>query len=594
MYESRRTNVEPVATTDRPRLPTRRAVLAAGGAVALGGLAGCTSLDGLLDRASEEAVANRAASPAAFYVGDEVDGVTASRSGPVDVRFVPPTLRAESRQIEIEGWSTSTTTKAQDYNSSRSNKPRSIWVPDPLDDDDDGDGILDLVATLDAERALVVYASAALAAVDERASDGINDPFDGFTKISERAGRALDGCRTDRCRTVAENLATQADLVGDARDAVAAGEWDRASGSLRQARRIAQGDIEGILDDLDSDGDGILDAAAPLFDNLEIRGRAATIAEHFVVSLPDARVRGGGPALADELTPQRVVDYFLGEKDADRCGEGEDGVAVHRDLSCRDLLTARLDEAKAKQRHVAAFETAGGVVVTGATPAAEGAAPMLWIAPDNTVSPVDSLDSWAKEVTVGEVTVSSALVCPAVATPPDCPCPMPVLFHVRRIRHEDQLLYVGGWTIDDGALYENSATLLTADGPNFVVGVSRSDIEEGGVRFKQGNDTIVRKKPGRTTYANITLSAPYDADDEYLPADAPPVCRDGGAYCYDVQSVEAFARHATGGCPGEEGDAPAWSVATALDAPVLHLVGAADASNDVKFKAGAELSKAVN
>jgi hypothetical protein len=32
----------------------------------------------------------------------------------------------------------------------------------------------------------------------------------------------------------------------------------------------------------------------------------------------------------------------------------------------------------------------------------------------------------------------------------------------------------------------------------------------------------------------------------------------------------------------------------ALDAPVLHLVNASGASNEVKFKAGAELSKAVN
>jgi len=31
-----------------------------------------------------------------------------------------------------------------------------------------------------------------------------------------------------------------------------------------------------------------------------------------------------------------------------------------------------------------------------------------------------------------------------------------------------------------------------------------------------------------------------------------------------------------------------------LDAPVLHLVSAESASNEVKFKAGAELSKSVN
>jgi hypothetical protein len=32
----------------------------------------------------------------------------------------------------------------------------------------------------------------------------------------------------------------------------------------------------------------------------------------------------------------------------------------------------------------------------------------------------------------------------------------------------------------------------------------------------------------------------------------------------------------------------------ALDAPLVHLANAAETDNDVKFKAGAELSKAVN
>jgi hypothetical protein len=598
--KNERTNSGAMDDTGSGPLTTRRAILAASGAVALGSLAGCTALDGLMDRASQEAVANRNASPAAFYAGAEVGGTTTSRSGPVDVRFIPPTLRAESGRIDIDGWSTSSTTKAQDYNSSRSNKPSTIWVPDP---DDDGDGLPELVAALDAERALVVYASAAIAAVDERAGDEATAPLDAFINATTKARQRLERCGTDRCRTVSGNLVTQQELAEDASVAVAAGDWESADRLLRQARRIAQGDIDDILGDLDSDGDGILDLAAGNFDNLEVRGRA-TIAEQFVVCLPDARVRGGGPALADEITPQRVLDYFMGEKAAERCGESDRGVAVHRDLSCRDLLTATLTTEAGRRgidkndirRGVAAFETSGGVVVTGATPDAEVAAPMLRIGPDNTISSVESLDSWGEETTANGVTVSPALVCPAVATPPDCPCPIPVLFHVRRIRHDDQLLFVGGWTIDDGALYENSATLLTAGGPTRVVAVTHSETGDGGVgiEYQDGDDLLLRKRPGRTKYGNITLSKAYATDAEYLPAGAPPVCRDGDAYCYDVQSREALARHETGGCPGEEGDAPAWSVATALDAPVVHLTDADSASNDVKFKAGAELSKAVN
>jgi len=69
--------------------------------------------------------------------------------------------------------------------------------------------------------------------------------------------------------------------------------------------------------------------------------------------------------------------------------------------------------------------------------------------------------------------------------------------------------------------------------------VEKGVLTEGG---KQGNDSFRRKKPGRKL-----------GTDE-----------------------EARVTH------------------LALDAPVLHLVNAGDASNEVKFKAGAELSKSVN
>jgi len=34
------------------------------------------------------------------------------------------------------------------------------------------------------------------------------------------------------------------------------------------------------------------------------------------------------------------------------------------------------------------------------------------------------------------------------------------------------------------------------------------------IEFKQGNDKVVRKKPGRTTYSNITLARGYTATDD--------------------------------------------------------------------------------
>jgi len=60
-------------------------------------------------------------------------------------------------------------------------------------------------------------------------------------------------------------------------------------------------------------------------------------------------------------------------------------------------------------------------------------------------------------------------------------------------------------------------TGITQDSKIIVGGfksVSGMDSETEIVEFKQGNDTIVRKKPGRTTYANITLERGYTATDD--------------------------------------------------------------------------------
>ena len=44
--------------------------------------------------------------------------------------------------------------------------------------------------------------------------------------------------------------------------------------------------------------------------------------------------------------------------------------------------------------------------------------------------------------------------------------------------------------------------------------MSGMDSETEIVEFKQGNDKVVRKKPGRTTYANIVLERGYTATDD--------------------------------------------------------------------------------
>ena len=58
---------------------------------------------------------------------------------------------------------------------------------------------------------------------------------------------------------------------------------------------------------------------------------------------------------------------------------------------------------------------------------------------------------------------------------------------------------------------------ITQDSKTIVGGfksVSGMDSETEVIEFKQGNDRVVRKKPGRTTYANITLERGFTATDD--------------------------------------------------------------------------------
>lgn len=591
--------------------PTRRALLAAGGALALGSLAGCSAVEDAVDGASERAIENGTASPAALYAGGDVDVDTTAasdavyRSGPVDVRFLPPSIRAAGRELTIDGWATTTTTRAQNHNSSRSNRHEPIgWVDfgggDDADDDDDGDTLL---TVLDAERALLVYADAGLEAVAARSGDDATAALESFVEGTTAVREALRDCPSDTCVSVFEHAEKRKGLARDASDAVGAGEWDSATRSLQEARRIVQTDIDDIFDDLDSDGDGLPDGLADLYGYL---GGEPTVAERFVVSLPDARLRGGGPALAEALTPARVLGYLLGERGVEGCAESDEGVSLHRDLVCRDLLASTLElgdgvslgdlsgiDTKDVRRGVVAFPTSGGSVVTGASPSVDVAEPLLRVSETDSAVPGD-LESWGEERRSGAADATGTLVVPVAATPPDCPSPMPALLFVRRIRHDGQLLFVGGWHVDDGALYEDAATLLVGEGPNAVAGVTLSDIEEGGVDPESLGGR--RKRPGRAKYGDITLKKTYDPTDDFLPADAHPACRDDGERSYwAVQSRKALAEHETGVCRDGGGTDHGWGGNyAALDAPVLHLVEADDAANEVKFKAGAELSKAVN
>ena len=452
---------------------SRRHLLAIGGVVAVGSLAGC------LNRAAS-AVTNTGASPAAAFAGTQAASMSEFVVGEPHVSRLTPTVSSgQLGDVELEGWVTSTALTAANYNNSRSN-----------------------------------------------------------------------------------------------RSGIRAGDTDS-----------------------DSDGDGVGDGSEADAELVAYLGGNPIVAERFTVCLPDAEVPGGNGSLREAVTPERLIAYLtngdggalLSRADSkSRAGEGggdcdDDDPSNHPGAVCGTTphFVAEVSEPTATGGRIEVVRSGDGTVtVLNTPPTAEDASAKVCVAADD--DPCGP-GVWARTTESGSSTGVSAYQ--VMAQPPRCPKPFPALLYVQRCESNDQLVYTGGWVIDDAALYEDSTTVLSMAGPTEVVGVELSDlggsfedvaggtdwesprvrrgarldsgtveelVETGVLSESGGVDYTLRKRPGR------------EAEDE------------------DEVTLEVT------------GDEYGFVTHVAVDAPVLHLTSASRASQDVKFKAGAELSKAAN
>ena len=456
---------------------SRRRLLAAGGAVAAGSLAGC------LNRAAS-VVTNTGASPAAVFAGTQKDSVGEFVVSEPHVARLTPMV---SGRVELEGWATSSAMMAQDYNSSRSNKPRSRAV----DEDSDGDGIQDL--TEEEADELLVYL-----------------------------------------------------------------------------------------------------------------GGKPIVAERFTVCLPDAEVPGGNGSIREEVTPERLIAYLTGDNSvaglskADSkksravegggdCDDSDDGGFPGAVCGTTPHFVAEVSEPTATGSGLEVVRAEDGTVfvLSGSAGSSEdervcesggeGRVGMLTMRECG-------LAGWPEPTESGSST--SALVYQVMVQPPRCPHPFPALLYVQRCESDDQLVYTGGWVIDDDALYEDSLTVLSMVGATEVVGTKLSDLGDSFEDVAGGSDSppymVARRRRGarldsgrgdELVESGVLSSESHDIIDVIVSR--------GGDFNRnvdeDVSSDEyGFVTH------------------VAVDAPVLHLAAAGGASESAKFKAGAELSKAAN
>ncbi|MEF8915652.1 hypothetical protein [Natronomonas sp.] len=621
---------------------TRRAVLAASGTVALTGLAGCAALDGLLDRAGEQLIGTTVSAPAAFYAGRSTSGASASvagatrnndgttflstagtalshgdgdephlfRTGPGEIRTVPATASAEGREIELEGWSISAPTRAQDYNSSRSNKPSTEWWAGPDDDIDDADSDADGI--LDVELELLGHVMTAQDAVERRATADAKRALEGFINATTKALRpALDKCGTGVCETVRANSEIREQGVRRANDAVDDGNWTIAVKELAGVEEIVLGDIERLDDVLVERQPG-----RPRFiDIIRYMRDEPTIGERFTVCLPDAKLPGDRGSLAEEITLDRVLAYFAPSREPegirapfhDRYGTGGieyddegcvrlDGpISLHEDIACQTILSARLDTYRTGNRAIVGYGTEGGAVLSSAPASADTIGKRVFAATDDVTGEIilgEDRDMVMPGNPNDDGSAGQTLVCPVAVTPEDCPCPLPGLFYVRRCIHDEQVIFAGGWILDEGALYEDSVTLLFDEGPTEVASVTPEDVRSGDF-----DDRVVEQfSRSRSQHGAAVGSAQVRRTDmnkaELIESMASQAFQtDQGRKGLNAVNVKVVGERANGG--DGDGDSTHMSV-TALDAPLVHLADASGTGNDVKFKAGAELSKSVN
>ncbi|WP_371163170.1 hypothetical protein [Halorubrum miltondacostae] len=582
---------------------------------------------------------NTGASPAAPFAG--IGAYTGpSPTNRATVYKLTPTVTAESGplsgEVELEAWVTSQSIAATccfdynestvhpdraNYNNSRSNRST---IRGPGDADSDGDGLTDGVETrsevLELENQLLSQTKAAADSISKRSArtgrEGIVDMGDTIRDIQ----KALERCSDDVCVTVREHADGRAKLTQQAAAHVDNGEWDRAAETLQEIQGIVEGDIELLESSLkDTDGEIILaedrDMVMPDDNGVDIDALyeylagAPVINEQFTITVPDASLPGSDATLRDELTPRRIIEYITGRADEDGKvyswghdevetgnGDGEtsplyegerrgsdnplnrglmsDDASLYNSETFLSAVSGPVDTGIHLESHV----VDGRVTVNPVNdpPTATDKKTSLAVSADGSSSAPADFDDWGSEL--GEGSTTSTLVCPIMVEPPECPLPFPALLYVSRCKNADQYIYTGGWVIDDSSLYEDSLTLVAVREPTAVIGVGAGDLDgdgysdmmprrlsddrerrgarlfdgtvsdavaEGVLSEAEGEDIILRKRPGRDA----------DQQEEMAAADVP--------------------------------------VTMSAQGRLLHFTDV-NASDDVKFKAGAELSKSVN
>jgi hypothetical protein len=549
-----------------------------------------------------------------------------------------------SGEVELEGWATAASVMATDYNSSRSNTTSTVSDPDS-----DGDGVGDGTdgtgvnynntrsnrSTVRPPEIVDDYLDedndtyGAVSRLDDRLKKATAAAWRSISKRSARTGRnpeldkevsaalgdmdaalaelraELERCSSESCVTALANVADRETDLTRAKEHVENEAWAAFGLGGGTDNDILFGEYflpPVTFDPADSYSAG---EQAALYRYLE---GDAVVAERCTLCLPDAEVPGGNGSFRAGVTPKRIMDYLTGHGEGtDHAWVGRINAAAHGGGDCDDddpdispgkvcgsspHFVAEVTDPVASGGSLEAVRASDGTLaVMSLGPTAEGGPSILVCPAEGEAYEPENLQGYG---TLGGDTsramdrqgrIQDTVVAQVQVQPPGCPHPVPALFYVGRGESDGQLVYSGGWVIDDAALYETSSTMLTMVDPPLVVGIAPGDLDGDGYGDAVERADSSRSKK-RVVAGRSRRGARIDSGTVRGLVDA-GVLTAGGKEGYDH-----YLRKRPGRTQETEGEPIITHLA--LDAPVLHLVNAGEASNEVKFKAGAELSGQVN
>ncbi|MFD1600290.1 hypothetical protein [Halobellus rarus] len=526
-------------------------------------------------------------------------------------------IRASDGDTDADADGVGDDVRGEDYNVSRSN--RSIARPGDIinGDIDEGDETFRVVSRLDSQ--LQEATKTAATAISKRSARTGPNPEtekeitaavgDMMAVLAEMRA-VLERCSDDSCVAALENVGHREADVQRASDHIKNGEWEAFGMTSGDDDDLLVGDY--LLPSASFDPSGLFSAAeqAELFRYLE---QNPVIAERFSVCLPDAEIPGGNGSIREAVTPERLFAYLAGQAgDGNVYSWGRSKVASDNSGDCDDADDTQLPGAVCgTSPHFVAdvsepVATGGGLVaergsdgrvtVVNTPPSTERGAPVLVCPAEGEPFEPEGLDAWGQRADGPPLTMThqgrllNLTVAQVMVQPPGCPQPVPALMYVGRGLSDEQLVYSGGWLINDAALYSRSATVLTMEGSAQVVGIEccfdfSADADGDGFRDVVARAGLSERALRGAQIESGTVSALVKTG---------TLSEDGGGevYCWGSNN---YSKENSGSC-GETGADGGELMVThcPLDAPILHLVNGPSASSEVKFKTGAELSKSVN